>query len=316
MPSGLDALLQSYCRAPVLSPSAQLALARQVRAWLDWPGGADAAPAVVQRRGIRARQRLVETNLKLVITVANKWRRAVNHCDDQFQDLIQAGALGLQRSVEKFDPALGYAFSTYAYWWIQQAVRRHLENNDLVRLPSGLQDRYFRLSRLISNHEAEHGCRPSVAWLADTAGLTPAQVESACVVGKMRVFASLNFKGANHSDSELGDLIAADTADELQGLEDESHTAARVAQIHQLLDELPEREQVVLRGQLAGRTLNEIGAELGVSRSRVGQLRAGAITTMRERAAATAGPGPWRPAGPRPAPPAPCAVPETALSAA
>jgi RNA polymerase sigma factor (sigma-70 family) len=224
----------------------------------------------------------VETNLKLVITVASKWRRAVNHCDDQFQDLIQAGALGLQRSVEKFDPALGYAFSTYAYWWIQQAVRRHLENNDLVRLPSGLQDRYFKLCRLISTHEAEHGCRPSVAWLADTAGLTPAQVEDACVVGKMRIVASLNYKGADHPETELGDLLAADATNELEQLEDASLIAARVAHVHRLLDGLPEREQVILRGQLAGRMLKDIGSELGISRSRVGQLRADAIRSMRE----------------------------------
>jgi len=270
-----------------------------VRAWLDWPGGADAAPAVVQRRGIRARQRLVETNLRLVVSIANKWRRAVNHCEDQFQDMIQAGALGLQRSIEKFDPALGYSLSTYAHWWTLQAIRKHLGNNGMVRVPAGLQDRYFKLCRLISVYEAEHGCRPSVAWLADAADLTPAQVESACVVGKMRVIASLNFKGADHPETELGDLIAADTADELEQLEEASQTAARIAHVHELLDELPERQQTILRAQLAGRTLKEIGADLGISRARIGQLRAGAIRAMQQASPAH-----------RPAPrrPAPCAV--------
>jgi RNA polymerase primary sigma factor len=110
--------LQQAGRIPMLTPAEALHLGGLVRQWQDWLPSPDEAPAAVRRRGLRARDRMVSANLRLVVAVATKRRSYEAPLVDQ----LQSGAIGLARAVEKFDPARGYKFSTYAYWWIRQAI--------------------------------------------------------------------------------------------------------------------------------------------------------------------------------------------------
>jgi RNA polymerase sigma factor (sigma-70 family) len=237
----------------------------------------------VQRRGIRAKQRLTATNLRLVVNIAKKWRRALNGRDADMEDLIQVGALGLNRGIELFDYTKGYQTSTYFFWWITQSIRKYLENNDIVRIPASLQERYTRLTKVIGTYEAEHGYRPSVTWLSETTGYTPAQIEDSIVIGRARMVLSLDARSNDADDaSSFGDLMPSPGTPDAELIEDADMRDARLVALDQLINELPDERAVgVLRDQIAGNTIRDISIRLGVSRSRVGQIRAGAIERMR-----------------------------------
>lgn len=110
--------LRQAGRIPMLTAAEALHLGGLVRAWQDWPPSPDEAPAAVRRRGLRAKERMITANLRLVASVATRYRNN----EAPLADRLQSGSLGLARAVEKFDPARGYTFSTYAYWWIRQAI--------------------------------------------------------------------------------------------------------------------------------------------------------------------------------------------------
>jgi RNA polymerase sigma factor (sigma-70 family) len=127
--------LNAAGRVPLLTAAEEVHLSQAIRRWQDWEGGPDAAPAQVQRRGLRARDRVVAANLRLVVSVANKYRGRITARNQCMSDAYQEGAIGLQRGAEKFDSAKGYKFSTYGYWWIRQAITRWIDRIDLIRLP-------------------------------------------------------------------------------------------------------------------------------------------------------------------------------------
>ena len=127
--------LNAAGRVPLLSAAEEVHLSQSIRRWQDWEGGPDAAPAQVQRRGLRARERMVAANLRLVVSVANRYRGRITARHQCMTDAFQEGAIGLQRGAEKFDSTKGYKFSTYGYWWIRQAITRWIDRIDLIRLP-------------------------------------------------------------------------------------------------------------------------------------------------------------------------------------
>jgi RNA polymerase sigma factor (sigma-70 family) len=122
-------------RVPLLTAAEEVHLSQAIRRWQDWEGGPGAAPAQVQRRGLRARERMVAANLRLVVSVANKYRGRITARHQCMSDAFQEGAIGLQRGAEKFDASRGYKFSTYGYHWIRQAITRWIDRIDLVRIP-------------------------------------------------------------------------------------------------------------------------------------------------------------------------------------
>lgn len=127
--------LESAGRVPLLTAAEELHLGALIQTWQQWDGGPDAAPAPVRRRGLRARDRMVAANLRLVVSVANKHRGKITARHQCITDAYQEGAIGLQRGAEKFDSTKGYKFSTYGYWWIRQAITRWIDRIDLIRLP-------------------------------------------------------------------------------------------------------------------------------------------------------------------------------------
>ena len=131
-------------RVPLLTPAEEVHLGAMVREWQDWPGGPDAAPAPVQRRGRRSRDRMIQANLRLVMNVAKRYHRAIERRRLAPEDALQEGTLGLMRACEKFDPTRGFKLSTYATWWVRQGLTRWLSSSDTIRIPVHLREKINR----------------------------------------------------------------------------------------------------------------------------------------------------------------------------
>jgi RNA polymerase primary sigma factor len=201
----MELIDQARGRFPLLTHEQEITLGRDVRRWLDWPGGPDAAPPEVRRRGARSRERMIAANLRLVGTVAGKFVRVGQRRGLELADLIQEGAIGLARGVEKFDPTRGYKFSTYAYWWIRQAITRALDSAGTIRLPS---------------HTAQELQRAAKLPAGELAALDPAERQRLEQLALLRACASLDAPMALGGDAgTLGDVLAAPQADPLLAAE-------------------------------------------------------------------------------------------------
>jgi len=208
--------LQQAGRQPLLTAAEELHLGSLVRAWQDHPAGPDQAPARITRRGRRARDRIVSANLRLVAHVVRTMRpglgRQVGEAD--LPDLFQAGAMGLMRGAERFDPARGYKFSTFGYWWIRQGVSRWADSSSrLIRPPSGHAPKLARLGRIGEELQRQLGRQPSRAELAEALGMSLRDLDLVLTVGQS--CCSLDQPVAGSEDpSPLGAMLAAPGAPE------------------------------------------------------------------------------------------------------
>jgi RNA polymerase primary sigma factor len=202
-PAGLSWWLDQIGRFPLLTPSQELEYGRSIQAWRNHP---HPCPTALQRRGIRARDRFISANLRLVINVAKRFRRHVS--PDSFTDLIQAGNIGLMEAVERFDPSRGYRFSTYACYWIQMRITGHIERHErTIRMPSTITYKVSTIPKVIRRLMGELGREPTRADLATALDMTEEEVDRIFVIG--RPCASLDATIThNDSTSTLGELIA------------------------------------------------------------------------------------------------------------
>jgi RNA polymerase primary sigma factor len=222
----------------------------------------------IERGDLDAKQRMIQSNLRLVISIAKNYRNQ----GLPFLDLIQEGTLGLIRAVEKFDWRRGFKFSTYATWWIRQAVARALADKArTIRMPVHIVERLQKMNRAERTLWTALGREPTFAEIADEANLTLQQVLE--VRAAARASTSLDAPVGDTDDAVLGDFVAANDPLPEETVELELRSQALRAALCALPDR--EREVVSLRYGLGGtepKTLEEIGRRLGLTRERVRQI--------------------------------------------
>ncbi|MFZ4565583.1 MAG: sigma-70 family RNA polymerase sigma factor [Prochlorococcaceae cyanobacterium] len=281
-------MLDKIGRHTLLTPAEEVELGRQVRAWQDHPEGPDSAPPAVRRLGLRARQRMVQANLRLVVHLAKKQRlRGLS-----LEDLVQEGAIGLQRAVEKYDPTTGYRFSTYAYWWIRQALQRATsQQSTLVRLPFHVADRLARLAAATQRLSQQLGRHPSRQELMEATGETAEQLLDLQRAHRLSLGCSLDTPlGGDAENGTLGDLIQDGHPGPMECLE--SDLAAEELERLLASTELSSRESELLRerhGPGRPATLQDMAGRFGLSRERTRQLEQNALRKLRRQARVLAG---------------------------
>jgi len=275
--------LSSIGRVPLLTAAEEIELAHHVqnmKKLLQIPETDRTQRNLYQIKiGKRARDRMMAANLRLVVSVAKKYQNQ----GLELLDLVQEGAIGLERAVDKFDPAMGYKFSTYAYWWIRQGMTRAIDNSArTIRLPIHISEKLSKMRRVSRELSHKFGRQPTRLEMATEMGIDQKDLED--LISQSAPCASLDAHARGEEDrSTLGELIPDPNCEEpMEGMD-------RTIQKEHLgtwLSQLNEREQKIMRLRfgLDGEeplTLAEIGRQINVSRERVRQLEAKAILKLR-----------------------------------
>jgi RNA polymerase primary sigma factor len=279
--------LREIGRVPLLTAEDEVELAKSIEAGLfaeeklggGFPmlGAIHSDLVLLVGEGVKAKQRLIEANLRLVVSIAKRYigRGLV------FLDLIQEGNLGLIRAVEKFDYTRGYKFSTYATWWIRQAITRAIADQArTIRVPVHMVETINKLSRVQRQLHQELGREATSDEIAAELGLEPERVAEIQRIAQEPV--SLQ-SPIGEEESDLGDFI--EDADAVVPIEAAAFIMLQ-DQLERVLDELAEREQriIQLRFGLADghpRTLEEVGREFGVTRERIRQIESKTLAKLR-----------------------------------
>ncbi len=267
----LQLFLNEAGRYPLLTAAEEVELAKQI-----------------ERGDRQAKDRMVNSNLRLVVSIAKKYQ---GH-GLALLDLIQEGIIGLIRAVEKFDWRRGYKFSTYATWWIRQAVQRGVANKSrTIRIPVHIVEREQKIARAERELTLKLERPPTDEEVAKAAKLSLKHVRE--VRAAARAVASLDRPLGDESDTAFGDIVATDEAD----VEEEVVVGLSEHALRGAVDKLPEREKQVIKlryglnGDQAPRSLEQIGREMGLTRERVRQIEMQALERLaREREVAAMAP--------------------------
>ena len=270
--------MQTIRGIPLLTPSEELHLGTLVQAWLSDPQPSAAA----ERRGRRALQRMTSANLRLVVSLCLRQQRRILHLGIDTMDLVQAGNLGLLQAAERFDPTRGYRFSTYGYWWINQAIQKHLHDHaHLIRVPNQILELASR-ARALQNSSLEP---LSHERLAASLGESPRRVAQALAAQQHVQLLSLD-QGSGGSEDRLRLIDIVSDGKEPQADEDYHW-------LHRHLDRLNGRERQVIELRYfreEQESLAGVARITGLSKYQVQRTESQALRKLRQRLEPAAAP--------------------------
>jgi RNA polymerase nonessential primary-like sigma factor len=294
--------LQEIGKVPLLSHEQEIVFGKQVQQMMalynikeellkeldreptteEWSIASNKTPDEIKKilhQGKRAKQKMIEANLRLVVAIAKKYQKR----NMEFLDLIQEGSLGLERGVEKFDPTKGFKFSTYAYWWIRQAITRAIaQQARTIRLPIHITEKLNKIKKTQRELSQKLGRSPSPLEIAQALELEPAQIREYFSIARQPI--SLDVRVGDNQDTELSELLEDD------GISPDNYITQELMRqdLNKLLGELTPQQQQVVKfrfGLEDGRELSlaKIGQRMNISRERVRQLEQQALAHLRKK---------------------------------
>ncbi|HHP7231327.1 MAG TPA: RNA polymerase sigma factor RpoD/SigA [Xenococcaceae cyanobacterium] len=283
MSQTVEKYLKEIGKIPLLKAEEEVELANQVQGMLPLKDRQDltAAEKQILFQGKKAKQKMTQANLRLVVSIAKKYQnRGLS-----FLDLIQEGSLGLIRGIEKFDPDKGYKFSTYAYWWIRQAITRAIANKGrIIRLPIHITQELNKVKKATRQLSQELGRLPTESELAKRLDFDLPKLRKIKRVGRDTRLGSLNVT-IDDNQTELEQLLAADSPSPNEVLAQDDLRS----QINSLLKTLSPRQRDVISlrfglNDAKPLTYQEIGEQCGISRERVRQIKNRAMRILKTKA--------------------------------
>tara|TARA_A100001201_G_scaffold137961_2_gene128376 strand:- start:2661 stop:3626 length:966 start_codon:yes stop_codon:yes gene_type:complete len=286
-PDAFKTYLNAIGNYPLLTADQEIQLSRQIQRMLELKeADRELTPAETRqiKIGERAKEKLIKCNLKLVVHIAKRYARRLVSNNMEVLDLVQEGNMGLDRAVEKFDGARGYKFSTYAYWWIRQAITRAIDTNErVVRIPANSLEKLFKVLRFQHEYFTATNRHPTLAEMAEHVEMKESDLRM--LLERSTPHTSLDVL-AREEGSRLLDLMA-----DQSHIDDDftpAETRERHDQLRDALKELPEKQRVIIEmyyGLKDGKeaSLKEIGEKLNLSREVVRKHRDRGQRVLRQR---------------------------------